>query len=85
MSKLLKIYGIVPDLLITEDLRSYGAAAREFDIGKHRTRGRWHNKRAENAHQPLRQRERKAEMSARPAYVRGGAALQAIAFRQSER
>ena len=35
MRKLLKKYGFVPDLLITGDLRSYGAAARELGIEKH--------------------------------------------------
>src|SRR5467141_5355486 len=38
MRKLLKKYGFVPDLLITDDLRSYGAAARELGIEKHHGR-----------------------------------------------
>ena len=41
MRKLLKKYGFVPDRLITDDLRSYGAAARELGIEKHHERGRW--------------------------------------------
>ena len=32
MRKLLKKYGFVPDRLITDDLRSYGAAARDLGI-----------------------------------------------------
>jgi transposase-like protein len=61
MRKLLKKYGFVPDLLITDDLRSYGAAARELGIEKHHERGRWKNNRAENSHQPTRRRERKMQ------------------------
>ena len=34
MRKLLKKYGFVPNLLITDDLRSYGAAARDLGIGE---------------------------------------------------
>ena len=61
MRKLLKKYGFVPDLLITDDLRSYGAAARDLGIEKHHQRGRWRNNRAENSHQPTRRRERKMQ------------------------
>lgn len=59
--KLLRKYGFVPDLLITDDLRSYGAAARELGIEKNHGRGRWRNDRAENSHQPIRRRERKMQ------------------------
>jgi hypothetical protein len=52
MRKLLKKYGFVPDRLITDDLRSYGAAARDLGIEKRHERGRWKNNRAENSHQP---------------------------------
>ena len=61
MRKLLKKYGFVPDRLITDDLRSYGAAARDLGIEKRRERGRWKNNRAENSHQPTRRRERKMQ------------------------
>ena len=61
MRKLLKKYGFVPDWLITDDLRSYGAAARDLGIEKHHERGRWKNNRAENSHQPTRRRERKMQ------------------------
>ena len=61
MRKLLKKYGFVPDRLVTDDLRSYGAAARELGIEKHHERGRWKNNRAENSHQPTRRRERKMQ------------------------
>ena len=61
MRKLLKKYGFVPDRLITDDLRSYGAAARDLGIEKHHERGRWRSNRAENSHQPTRRRERKMQ------------------------
>src|SRR5258708_25386875 len=61
MRKLLRKYGFVPDRLITDDLRSYGAAARDLGIEKHHERGRWRNNRAENSHQPTRRRERKMQ------------------------
>ena len=54
MRGLIKTYGFVPDLLITEDLRSYGAAARDLEKVKQHQRGRWRNDRAENSHQPTR-------------------------------
>src|SRR5471032_101539 len=61
MRKLLKKYGFVPDRMITDDLRSYGAAALDLGIESHHERGRWKNNRAENSHQPTRRRERKIQ------------------------
>jgi transposase-like protein len=46
MRKLLKKYGFVPDKLVTDDLRSYGAAASDLGISKRHERGRWRNNRA---------------------------------------
>ena len=61
MRKLLKKYGFAPVNLVTDDLRSYHAAARDLGIAhRHRT-GRWRNNRAENSHQPTRRRERKMQ------------------------
>jgi transposase-like protein len=61
MRKLLKKYGFVPDRMITDDLRSYGAAARDLGIDSRHERGQWRNNRAENSHQPTRRRERKMQ------------------------
>ncbi len=58
MRKLLKKYGFVPDKLVTNDLKSYTAAANDLGIAKRHERGRWRNNRAENSHQPTRRRER---------------------------
>jgi hypothetical protein len=52
MRKLCKKIGFVPDKLVTDDLRSYGAAARDLGISHRHERGRWRNNRAENSHQP---------------------------------
>ena len=41
MRKLLKKYGFIPEQFVTDDLRSYGAAACELQIDKHHDRGRW--------------------------------------------
>ena len=61
MRKLLKKYGFVPDRMITDDLRSYGAAALNLGIESRHERSRWKNNRAENSHQPTRRRERKMQ------------------------
>ena len=61
MRKLLKKYAFVPERLITDDLRSYSAAAHVLGIGRRHERGRWKNNRAENSHQPTRRRERKMQ------------------------
>ncbi len=61
MRKLMKKYGFVPYRMITDDLRSYGAAAQDLGIERHHERGRWKNNRAENSHQPTRRRERKMQ------------------------
>ena len=52
MRKLLKKYAFVPERLVTDDLRSYGAAARDLGIEHLHERGRWKNNGAENSHQP---------------------------------
>jgi putative transposase len=61
MRKLLKKYAFAPELLVTDDLRSHSAAARELGIERRHERGRWKNNRAENSHQPTRRRERKMQ------------------------
>jgi putative transposase len=61
LRKLLKKMAFVPDKLVTDDLRSYGAAARELGLSRRHERGRWRNNRAENSHQPTRRRERKMQ------------------------
>jgi putative transposase len=61
MRKLLKKYAMVPQRLVTDDLKSYGAAACDLGIGNRHERGRWKNNRAKNSHQPTRRRELKMQ------------------------
>jgi putative transposase len=61
MRKLLKKYVAVPELMVTDDLRSYGATTLDLGIDHLYDRGRWKNSRAENSHQPTRRWERKMQ------------------------
>jgi putative transposase len=47
-----------PDVLVTDLLRSYGAALKEIGLEHRQETGRWLNNRAENSHLPFRRRER---------------------------
>ncbi len=61
LRKLLRKYAVVPDRLVTNDLRSYRAATLDPGIDHLHDRGRWKNNRAENSLQPSRRRERKMQ------------------------
>jgi hypothetical protein len=56
---LLKRQGITPAAIVTDKLGSYSSALRELGVARRHDTGRWKNSRAENSHQPLRQRERR--------------------------
>ena len=77
MRKLLKKYGLMPDKMVTDDLRSYGAAARQLGISDRHERGRWRNNRAENSHQPTQRRERKMQGFKSVTHILGGIGSQA--------
>ena len=47
-----------PENIVTDRLRSYGAALKDLGRGDDREMGRWMNNRAENAHLTFRRRER---------------------------
>ncbi|WP_158913344.1 IS6 family transposase [Caulobacter sp. S45] len=47
-----------PKAIVTDGLRSYGAALKEIGGTERQEVGRWVNNRAENSHQPFRRRER---------------------------
>jgi putative transposase len=47
-----------PHSLVTDKLRSYGAAMKVIGNADHQETGRWKNNRAENLHLPFRRRER---------------------------
>jgi putative transposase len=59
--KLLKGLTYVPRVMITDQLKSYGAAKREILPGVEHRQHRDLNNRAENSHQPTRQRERRMQ------------------------
>ena len=59
--KLLKGCQYVPRVVITDKLKSYGAAKREILPGVEHRQHRYLNNRAENSHQPTRQRERRMQ------------------------
>src|SRR5271168_2871803 len=61
MRKLMKKQGFVPDVLVTDRLRSYGAAKAELKLTARHEQGRRRNNRGENSHQPIRRRERKMQ------------------------
>ncbi|MFF9206291.1 IS6 family transposase [Streptomyces sp. NPDC014986] len=56
--RLLKKTGAVPRVVVTDRLRSYGAAHREVMPCVEHRQSKYLNNRAENSHQPTRQRER---------------------------
>ncbi len=57
LRKAMKRYGR-PEIVVTYQLRSYRAAMREIGNEACQETERWLNNRAENSHQPFRQRER---------------------------
>jgi putative transposase len=79
--KLLKGLQYIPRTVITDKLRSYEAAKAEFmpSVEHHRDKGL--NNRAENSHQPIREREAPAAKSRAP----GTPVLSALALRWQAR
>ena len=61
MRKLLRKTGVAPEFLVTDKLRSYGAAFRETGLTARHEQGLRKNNRAKNSHQPVRRRERKMQ------------------------
>ena len=61
MRKLLKNQGFTPEVLVTDKLRSYGAATSELGLSARHEQGLRKNNRAENSHQPIRRREIKMQ------------------------
>src|SRR2546430_7997985 len=67
--KLLKGLTYVPRVLITDKLKSYGAAKREILPGVEHRQHRYLNNRAESSHQPTRQRERRIQRFKSPGHA----------------
>lgn len=58
MRKLLKKHEFTPSAVVTDRLRSYSSALRDLGLSDRQETGGRKNNRAENAHQPVRRRER---------------------------
>src|ERR1700731_552191 len=61
LRKLLRRQGFVPTVIVTDKLRSYGAALRKIGFSGLHEQGMRANNRAENSHQPHRRREQKMQ------------------------
>src|SRR6202007_1442819 len=61
LRKLLRRQGFIPTVVVSDKLRSYGAALREIGFSRRHEQGLRANNRAENSHQPVRRRERKMQ------------------------
>ena len=61
LRRLLKRQGFAPNVVVTDKLRSYGAALQLVGFSGRHEQGVRANNRAENSHQPVRRRERKMQ------------------------
>jgi hypothetical protein len=69
----MKKTGTVPRVVVTDKLRSYGAAHREVMPCVEHRQSQYLNHRAENSHQPTRQRERAMKRAMKGFRSAGGA------------
>ena len=67
--KLLKGLTYVPRVIVTDKLKSYGAAKRELLPGVEHRQHRYLNNRVENSHQPTRQREHRMQRFKSPGHA----------------
>jgi putative transposase len=67
MRKLLKKHGLAPEKIVTDRLRSYGAAFRELGLSAEHVQEKRANNRAESSHVPIRRRERRMQGFRSPA------------------
>lgn len=61
LRKLLRKHALVPIVIVTDKLASYGAALRTIGFAGDHEQGLRSNNRAENSHQPVRRREHKMQ------------------------
>ena len=80
MRKLLKKQGFAPAVLVTDKLRSYGAARSEIGLSARHEQGLRKNNRAENSHQPTRRRERKMQRFKSPGSAQRFLSVHAAVF-----
>ena len=80
MRKLLKKQGYAPEVLVTDKLRSYAAARTAIGMTARHEQGLRANNRAENAHQPVRRRERKMQRFKSPGSAQRFLSVHAAVF-----
>jgi transposase-like protein len=80
MRKLLKKQGYAPDVIVTDKLRSYGAAKAQIGLSARHEQGLRKNNRAENSHQPTRRRERKMQRFKSPGSAQRFLAVHAAVY-----
>jgi transposase-like protein len=78
MRRLLKKQGFAPDVLVTDKLRSYGAAKTKLGLSARHEQGLRKNNRAENSHLPVRRRERKMQRFKSPGSAQRFLAVHAV-------
>ena len=76
----LKKHGVTPATIVTDKLGSYRSALRELGIAQRHDTGRWNNNRAENSHQPLRQRERRMKRFKSPGSAQRFLLIHAVVY-----
>ena len=77
LRRLLKRQGFAPNVIVTDKLRSYGAALQLVGFSGRHEQGARANNRAENSHQPVRRRERKMQGFKSPASAQRFVAIHA--------
>ncbi len=80
MRKLLKKQAYAPEVLVTDQLRSYAAARTAIGMTARHEQGLRANNRAENAHQPVRRRERKMQRFKSPGSAQRFLSVHAAVF-----
>src|SRR5918998_1906419 len=80
--KLLTRWQTVPRVLVTDKLASYGVARRGLMTGVEHRRSKYLNNRAENSHQPTRQRERAMKNSLHPV-ARSGSCPRSVGYHRT--
>src|SRR6266852_3582249 len=80
LRKLLKRQGFAPTVIVTDKLRSYGAALMLIGFSGRHEQGLRANNRAENSHQPVRRREQKMQRFKSPASAQRFVSIHAVVY-----
>ena len=80
LRKLLKRQGFVPTIIVTDKLRSYGAALVLIGFSGRHEQGLRANNRAENSHLPVRRRERKMQGFKSPSSAQRFVSIHAVVY-----